>query len=59
MGQVRLGSATYYYPAGSFLKEKMPRGHAGRQSSNTAIASFARDVEPGARDQSQDGCEVA
>ncbi len=31
MGQVRHGSATYYDPAGSFLKEKMPEGtHAVR-----------------------------
>lgn len=33
--------------------------HVRRQSSNTAIASFARAAEPGARDQSEDGGEVA
>jgi hypothetical protein len=32
--------------------------HARRQSSNTAIASFALDAEPGARDQRKDGGEV-
>lgn len=33
--------------------------HARRQSSNTAIASFARAVEPGTRHQPEDGGEVA
>ncbi len=33
--------------------------HAGGQSSNTPIASFARTVEPGARHQSEDSGEVA
>ena len=32
--------------------------HARRQSSNTAIASLARDAEPGDGDQSEDGREV-
>ncbi len=72
MAQVPHGSATYYDPAGSFLKEKMPRGHARGQSSNTAIhrptgdclqslrsASFDLGAEQGAGDQSQDGCQVA
>jgi hypothetical protein len=36
-----------------------PLARARRQSSNTAIASFARAAEPGARHQSQDGREVA
>lgn len=38
---------------------KCPRGDARRQSSNTAIASFARAAEPGTGHQPQDGCEVA
>ena len=33
--------------------------HARRQSSNTAIASFALDAEPGAWDQPKDGGEMA
>jgi hypothetical protein len=33
--------------------------HARRPSSNTAIASFARDAEPGAGDQLKDGTQVA
>ena len=33
--------------------------HARRQSSNTAIASFARDAEPRVGDQPQDSGEVA
>jgi len=33
--------------------------HARRPSSNTAIASFALDAEPGAWDQPEDGGEVA
>jgi len=33
--------------------------NARRQSSNTAIASFARAAEPGTGHQPQDGCEVA
>jgi hypothetical protein len=33
--------------------------HARRQSSNTAIASFARGTGPGTGDQSQDCSEVA
>ena len=33
--------------------------HARCQSSNTAIAGFARDAEPGVRHQSQDSGEVA
>lgn len=34
-------------------------GHARRPSSNTAIAGFARDAEPGAWGQPEDGREVA
>ncbi len=34
-------------------------GHARRLSSNTAIASLARDAEPGTGDQTEDGGEVA
>ena len=41
-----------------FAQQTM-RGHVRRQSSNTAIASFARAAEPGARHQSEDGGEVA
>ena len=33
--------------------------HARRQSSNTAIAGFVLDAEPGAWDQRQDGGEMA
>src|SRR5574343_2070849 len=36
-----------------------PHDHARRQSSNTAIASFARAIEPGARHQPEDGSKVA
>ena len=32
----------------AICKANLPRGHARSQSSNTAIASFARDAEPGA-----------
>jgi len=41
MGQIRHGSATHSYPAGSFLKEKMPGGHARCPSSHTAIHRLA------------------
>lgn len=34
-------------------------GRARRQSCNTTIASFARDAEPGAGDQSQDRRKLA
>lgn len=36
----------YCYPAGSFLKEQMPRGQARSQSRKTAIAGFDRGAEP-------------
>ena len=37
----------------------LPRGHARRQSCNTAIASFDRGAEPRTRDQSEDARQVA
>ncbi len=39
MRQVRRGGATPCHPAGSFLKEKMPRGHAGGPSGH--LGDFA------------------
>ena len=38
---------------------RLRHDYARRQSSNTAIASFDRGVEPGAWDQPEDGSEVA
>ncbi len=45
-----------HYGTGS---SRQRHDHARRQSSNTAIASFARAAEPGARYQSEDRGEVA
>ncbi|MEN9060095.1 type IIL restriction-modification enzyme MmeI [Ponticoccus litoralis] len=42
----------------AICKANLPRGHARRQSSNTAIASFDRGAEPGTRDQSEDSFGV-
>lgn len=38
---------------------RLRHDHVRRQSSNTAIASFERGVEPGSWDQSQNSGEVA
>lgn len=72
MGQVRHGRATYCYPAGDLHGKSAERARTpSEQQYSDPLPdrvmrsmiprgeSFARDVEPGARNQSQDGCEVA
>ncbi len=56
MGQVPHGSATIE-PAWRHRFEPAARAH--RQSSNKAIASFARAAVQGTRHQPEDGREVA
>src|SRR5690554_1726957 len=52
---IRWNGRKHYGPGSS--RER--HDHVRRPSSNTAIASFARDAEPRVGDQPQDGCEVA
>jgi len=52
---IRWNGRTPYGTGTSWLRHD----HARHQSSNTAIASFERGTEPGARHQSEDGREVA